>query len=53
MFRPYWAIFRQHTIINEMYCTVSLSTVFLQIGYYYYRILFHLIVFVLGFTVFY
>jgi hypothetical protein len=41
MFRPYWAIFRQHTIKNEIYCPVRLSIVLLQIGCYYYRGVFH------------
>jgi hypothetical protein len=32
MFRPYWAIFRQHTIKNGINCTVRLAVVLLQIG---------------------
>jgi hypothetical protein len=37
MFWPYWAIFMQHTIKNEIYHTACLSIV-LQIGCYYYHI---------------
>jgi hypothetical protein len=47
MFRPYWAIFRQYTIKNEISCTVRLSIVLLQIGCYYYHTVFHPIFFVL------
>jgi hypothetical protein len=46
MFRPYLAIFRQHTIKNEIYCTVRLSVVLLQIGCFYYRILCFILSFV-------
>jgi hypothetical protein len=41
MFRRRWAIFRQHTIKNEIYCTLSLSIVLSQRSCCYYRILFH------------
>jgi hypothetical protein len=39
MFRPYWTIFRQYRIKNEIYCTVRLSVDRVQIDFcYYYRI---------------
>jgi hypothetical protein len=40
MFRLHWAIFRHHTIKNEIYRTVSLLIVLFQ-SCYYYRVFFH------------